>query len=131
MKEGEKGELQSKAEARYTVEAYYKGLRLLLTLPLDGSPALAAAAPEIVRALDKCIELGIGQRTEGVIYQAPPETKAEAASPASPEHKEADNGKENGNFCPIHQTEMRKFEKNGKSWFSHNVNGQWCNGKKK
>jgi len=35
-------------------------------------------------------------------------------------------------LCPIHQAEMKKFEKNNKSWFSHKLaDGSWCNGKKK
>ena len=32
-------------------------------------------------------------------------------------------------FCPIHQCEMKRWEKNGKTWYSHKVNGSWCNGK--
>ena len=34
-------------------------------------------------------------------------------------------------FCPVHKVEMRKYEKNGKSWYSHNLDGVWCNGGKK
>jgi len=35
-------------------------------------------------------------------------------------------------LCPIHQAEMKKFEKNGKAWFSHKMDdGSWCNGGKK
>ncbi len=34
-------------------------------------------------------------------------------------------------LCPIHQAEMKKFEKNGKSWYSHKLDdGSWCNGGK-
>lgn len=34
--------------------------------------------------------------------------------------------------CPIHQCDMRRFEKNGKAWFSHKLeDGSWCNGKQK
>jgi hypothetical protein len=33
--------------------------------------------------------------------------------------------------CPIHQVEMRKWEKNGNVWFSHKVDGNWCTGKQK
>lgn len=32
-------------------------------------------------------------------------------------------------ICPIHQTEMRRWEKDGKVWYSHKVDGQWCKGK--
>ena len=35
-------------------------------------------------------------------------------------------------LCPIHQVDMKHFEKNGKSWFSHKLDdGSWCNGGKK
>ena len=33
-------------------------------------------------------------------------------------------------ICPIHQCEMRRFEKNGRIWFSHKTDdGGWCKGK--
>lgn len=31
--------------------------------------------------------------------------------------------------CPIHQCEMKRWEKDGKVWFSHKVDGKWCTGK--
>ena len=30
--------------------------------------------------------------------------------------------------CPVHNVKMSKFSKNGKSWYSHSVEGKWCNG---
>jgi hypothetical protein len=39
------------------------------------------------------------------------------------------NGKNNGSWCPIHQCEMKKWDKDGHVWYSHKVNGEWCNGK--
>ena len=34
------------------------------------------------------------------------------------------------NTCPIHHCEMRRFEKNGRIWFSHKTDdGGWCKGK--
>ena len=34
--------------------------------------------------------------------------------------------------CPIHKGDTRRFEKDGKVWFSHQTeDGSWCNGKKK
>ena len=35
----------------------------------------------------------------------------------------------NAVICPIHDCEMRRWEKDGKVWYSHKVNGEWCNGK--
>lgn len=35
------------------------------------------------------------------------------------------------NICPIHQCEMKRWEKDGRIWFSHKVDGGWCTGKSK
>ena len=41
------------------------------------------------------------------------------------------NGKGEVRMCPIHQCEMRRYEKDGKSWYSHKLeDGKWCRGKK-
>ena len=32
-------------------------------------------------------------------------------------------------WCPIHQCEMKRWDKNGRVWYSHKVDGQWCSGK--
>lgn len=32
-------------------------------------------------------------------------------------------------WCEKHKTYMRKYTKEGRSWYSHNVNGEWCTGK--
>jgi len=34
-------------------------------------------------------------------------------------------------WCPIHQCEMKRWEKNGRVWYSHKVDGGWCSGKAK
>jgi len=31
--------------------------------------------------------------------------------------------------CPIHDVPMRKFEKDGRVWFSHKADDGWCSGK--
>ncbi len=33
------------------------------------------------------------------------------------------------NWCPIHETPMKKWEKEGQVWYSHKINGEWCQGK--
>jgi ribonucleotide reductase alpha subunit len=33
------------------------------------------------------------------------------------------NSKDNLAWCPIHQCEMRRWDKNGRVWYSHKVNG--------
>ena len=32
-------------------------------------------------------------------------------------------------WCPIHNCQMKKYEKNGKSWYSHKTDSGWCRGK--
>jgi len=52
----------------------------------------------------------------------------------NPQPSNADgNGKQDlsENFCPIHQCEMKRWEKNGKVWYSHKIDGEWCTGKPK
>ena len=43
------------------------------------------------------------------------------------------NGKQDHpeNFCPIHQCEMKRWDKNGKIWYSHKTENGWCTGKSK
>jgi hypothetical protein len=38
-------------------------------------------------------------------------------------------GNNNDGFCPIHQCQMKRYEKNGAIWYSHKVDGEWCKGK--
>jgi hypothetical protein len=45
----------------------------------------------------------------------------------NPDGKENSNG--NSSWCPIHQCEMKKWDKEGCVWYSHKVDGKWCNGK--
>lgn len=36
----------------------------------------------------------------------------------------------NPSWCPIHQTEMKQWERDGRSWYSHKTSdGGWCKGK--
>jgi len=32
-------------------------------------------------------------------------------------------------WCPIHQCEMKRWDKDGRVWYSHKVDGEWCKGK--
>ena len=39
------------------------------------------------------------------------------------------NGNGDSKLCPIHQCEMKKREKDGKTWYSHRLeDGGWCRG---
>ena len=35
----------------------------------------------------------------------------------------------NPSWCPIHQCEMRRWERDGRVWYSHKADGEWCKGK--
>lgn len=52
---------------------------------------------------------------------------------SKPEESKKEEGKSNGKddpaWCPIHQCEMRRWDKNGRIWYSHKVDGKWCSGK--
>ena len=52
----------------------------------------------------------------------------------SPDTYQRQNGKSNGNGtgkqCPIHNCQMKRYEKEGKAWYSHKLDdGSWCYGK--
>ncbi len=41
----------------------------------------------------------------------------------------ANNTNGNPAWCSSHQCEMRRWDKNGRVWYSHKVDGKWCSGK--
>jgi hypothetical protein len=48
-----------------------------------------------------------------------------------PDQKPNHNGKHEGRQCPIHGCEMKRYEKDGHTWFSHKLqDGSWCRGRK-
>jgi hypothetical protein len=108
MKEGEI------KEARYTVETYYKGFRILLTQPFESGAA-------IVGLLDKMVEAGFKPGSNGDIYKAP----------EAPE-KTADNELEETPMCPTHQKAMVKRKgQYGEFWAcpTKMPSGEWCKAK--
>ena len=42
-----------------------------------------------------------------------------------------DGSNQDGSWCSIHECEMQRWEKDGKVWYSHKGDGQWCTGKAK
>jgi hypothetical protein len=48
----------------------------------------------------------------------------------SPQKEVRDNPPDNDpSWCEIHLLTMDRYEKDGRSWFSHKVDGNWCKGK--
>jgi hypothetical protein len=43
--------------------------------------------------------------------------------------KDAEKSNDNPAWCPIHQCEMKRWDKDGRVWYSHKVDREWCNGK--
>ena len=39
------------------------------------------------------------------------------------------NGTDNPAWCPIHQCKMKRWDKDGRVWYSHKADGEWCRGK--
>jgi hypothetical protein len=60
-----------------------------------------------------------------------------AGSNANEQKKSEETSNVNGNdknnsslsWCPIHQVEMKAWSKDGRTWFSHKIDGGWCRGK--
>ena len=106
-------EREIKNDGRYTVEAYYKGFRILLTQPFTSGEA-------IVGLLNKMTEVGFTSQPNGELPAPTPETK--------------ETGKENeAPICEIHNTPMvsRKGQY-GMFWACPvKTNGEWCKFKPK
>ena len=51
------------------------------------------------------------------------------SSSSSPNGSRLGKDISNPAWCPIHQCEMKRWDRNGKVWYSHKVDGQWCTGK--
>lgn len=50
--------------------------------------------------------------------------------PAAQEQPANGNGHD-PSWCPIHEVEMKLFQKDGRSWYSHKTDDGWCSGKSK
>ena len=42
-----------------------------------------------------------------------------------------DRSNQDGSWCSIHECDMQRWEKEGRVWYSHKVDGQWCTGNAK
>ena len=56
--------------------------------------------------------------------------KPSTSTPANGNSTSA-NGGNQASWCPIHNMEMKRWEKDGRVWFSHKVGDEWCSGKPK
>jgi len=59
-------------------------------------------------------------------------SKASASVPENGNNNpNSPNGGNQNSWCLIHQCEMKRWEKDGRSWFSHKHGDGWCSGKPK
>ncbi len=49
-----------------------------------------------------------------------------------PAEQKPNHGADNkGNICPLHGCEMKHYEREGRTWYSHRLqDGSWCRGRK-
>ena len=52
--------------------------------------------------------------------------EAHNPEPGQNGHQKATEGAIRPHWCPIHQTEFRRFEKHGQAWYSHRDGTGWC-----
>ena len=51
------------------------------------------------------------------------------SNPAKGNNNTNHNHSSDPTWCPVHQCEMKKWERDGRVWYSHKVNNDWCKGK--
>jgi hypothetical protein len=59
-------------------------------------------------------------------YRGPANNKSKATKGGN---NSGENQSDDPAWCPIHQCEMKRWEKDGRVWFSHKVDDDWCKGK--
>lgn len=101
------------------------GFECQLTLRCDSGKELLEKAASAVSYL---LENGCKPFYTRNSYR-PAETKADT-QPTSDNGNNGGNGNYgNPSWCPIHHCEMRRWDKDGRTWFSHKEGGVWCRGK--
>jgi hypothetical protein len=87
--------------------------------PASVNVRVTISGREVQWTLRDTDEARLAARLEALLARYPvPQPAPQAAS--QPQGKD---------WCPIHQTAMRQTTKEGRSWFSHKVDGRWCKGK--
>jgi hypothetical protein len=91
------------------------------TVPLPEAPASASvhltiAGHDVLFTMRDHDEASLLARLQTVLEQYPVPTEPPRSS----------QGKD---WCSIHHTRMKQTTKEGRSWFSHKVDGQWCKGR--
>ncbi|MCL4534978.1 MAG: hypothetical protein M1370_07435 [Bacteroidetes bacterium] len=94
------------------------GYESMLTLRGDNGVELLSKAEA---ALNWLKDHGCAPTTNGYGHKA-------ARSPAETEN----TGPGDPSWCDNHKAQMKRYEKNGRAWYSHKTDdGNWCNGRRK
>ncbi len=106
------------------------GFECQITLRGESGSELLERAASAIACLLKNGCLPYCYRLPSTRKETPPE------EPVNPPDSNGTNGGNGGNgktgnpaWCPLHHCEMRRWEKDGRVWYSHKVDGGWCRGK--
>lgn len=80
-----------------------------------------------VKALKSMLEQGKAQPAADKWLVANGNGQA-SSSQARSSPPRLENGQADPGWCPIHNCQMKRREKDGQVWYSHKVGDQWCKG---
>jgi hypothetical protein len=89
---------------------------------------------EVLEKASAAINYFLSNGCSPVATHFPNNGKASAGNPENGNgnhHPTPSNGDNQSSWCPIHNIEMRRWEKNGRVWFSHRMGDEWCSGRLK
>ena len=107
------------------------GFECQITLRCDtGQELLEKAASAIAYLLKNGCLPYVYRTSQRPISAAPAEGQNSSDQGNGTNGTNGNNGTNaNPAWCPIHQCEMKRWDKDGRVWYSHKVDGKWCNGK--
>ena len=106
-----------------------------LPTPLPEAPAsvnvrLTIAGREVQWTLRDTDEGRLAERLAALLARYPLPTQASPQGQLTAEqHNAAAMHKRVDGFCPIHNVQMKLNDKNGRQWWSHRHEGDWCKGR--
>jgi hypothetical protein len=83
---------------------------------------ITVAGRQVQLTLRDTSETRLLERLEAVLAQYP--------APEPPRAPASTQGQGEG-WCGLHNVQMTLTTKDGRSWYSHRVNGQWCKGRQR
>jgi hypothetical protein len=98
------------------------GFECQITLHGESGSELLEKAANAIRYLieNGCTPYVYFRNSARQVESKPDENKKDEVKP---------DDKDNTAWCPIHQCEMKRWDKDGRVWYSHKFDGEWCRGK--